>query len=93
MAVIFAEEKQGGVAVWAPAYAEPISLNDRRLIINPGSVGQPRDSDPRAAYALLDMEAMTWEHRRVPYPIGVTQERMRKHDLPARLITRLEYGW
>ena len=93
MAVLFVEETEGTVDALAPDYGKPVALGEQRLIINPGSVGQPRDSDPRAAYALLDMEAMTLEHRRVVYPIGQTQERMRKHNLPARLITRLEHGW
>ena len=93
VAVIFAEESQGRVDARSPSYGVPISLDEQRLIINPGSVGQPRDSDPRAAYALLDIEAMTWEHRRVPYPIHLTQERMREHDLPSRLVMRLEHGW
>jgi len=62
------------------------------MILNPGSVGQPRDGDPRASYAILDTEAMTWELRRVPYPIEITQERMRARGLPRRLIVRLEVG-
>jgi len=66
---------------------------DQRLILNPGSVGQPRDNDPRAAYALLDTEEMTWEVRRVAYPIELTQSQMRAAHLPRRLIDRLSYGW
>lgn len=64
-----------------------------RGILNPGSVGQPRDNDPRAAYALLDTEALTWETRRVAYPFEVTQAHMRAAKLPERLISRLAYGW
>ncbi len=92
--IIFGQDPDG-ILVMPPRYRTPITLDrqGRRLIINPGSVGQPRDSDPRAAYALLDLETWTWEHRRVVYDITATQERMREHDLPARLITRLEYGW
>jgi len=70
-----------------------VKLDGARQIINPGSVGQPRDSDPRAAYAILDAEQMIWEHRRIPYDINAVQERMRKADMPERLITRLEHGW
>jgi diadenosine tetraphosphatase ApaH/serine/threonine PP2A family protein phosphatase len=62
------------------------------MILNPGSVGQPRDGDPRASYAILDTEAMTWELHRVSYPIEITQERMRARGLPRRLIARLEVG-
>jgi diadenosine tetraphosphatase ApaH/serine/threonine PP2A family protein phosphatase len=77
----------------APTYGERLSLDSQRLIINPGSVGQPRDSDPRAAYGFLDTESMTWEHRRVTYPVETTQERMRQQGLPFRLIARLGMGW
>lgn len=76
------------------AAGQIISLEDGwRGILNPGSVGQPRDSDPRASYALLDTEAFTWEVRRVAYPIEVTQAHMRAARLPERLINRLAYGW
>ena len=43
----------------------------QRLIVNPGSVGQPRDNDARAAYAILDLVEMTWVYTRIPYPIDV----------------------
>jgi diadenosine tetraphosphatase ApaH/serine/threonine PP2A family protein phosphatase len=66
--------------------------NEMRFIINPGSVGQPRDGNPDASYAILDTEQNTIEFRRLPYPIEVTQERMREHHLPSRLIERLNYG-
>ncbi len=65
----------------------------QRLIVNPGSVGQPRDNDARAAYALLDLEQMTWVYSRVPYPIELTQNQMRAAKLPKRLIDRLSFGW
>lgn len=76
-----------------PDYGETLHLGERRMIINPGSVGQPRDSDPRAAYALLDTDTMTWEHHRVAYDIAETQERMREAGMPFRLVARLELGW
>ena len=64
-----------------------------RTIINPGSVGQPRDRDPRASYAIFDTEARTWEYRRVLYDIETTQKLTRKHKLPDRHIDRLSGGW
>ena len=76
-----------------PEYGVPMKLGEQRLIVNPGSVGQPRDADPRAAYAILDDEARTWEAHRVAYPIVQTQARMRDAGLPPRLIARLSYGW
>lgn len=64
-----------------------------RLILNPGSVGQPRDNDARAAYAVLDLERRSWRHERVAYPIELTQNQMRDARLPRRLIDRLSFGW
>lgn len=72
--------------------SEPFLLETNRLIINPGSVGQPRDSDPRAAYALLDTEALSCAFKRVSYPIQQTQRRMEKIGMPRRLIDRLAHG-
>ena len=69
-----------------------LSLDSDSAMINPGSVGQPRDGDPRASYALLDTETMTWEFRRVQYDVQEVQERMRASDLPRRLIARLAFG-
>jgi len=75
-----------------PPFQGPVELGPRRMILNPGSVGQPRDGDPRASYAILDVENMTWEFRRVAYAVEITQERMRARGLPRRLIERLEMG-
>jgi diadenosine tetraphosphatase ApaH/serine/threonine PP2A family protein phosphatase len=87
------DDNPSGCITLVPPYDGPIHLEiEGRLILNPGSVGQPRDGNPQACYAILDTEAMTWEHRRVPYAFQITQERMRARDLPSRLIERLEYG-
>jgi diadenosine tetraphosphatase ApaH/serine/threonine PP2A family protein phosphatase len=91
--ILYTRSDDGRVHTAIPVYDEPISLAGARHIINPGSVGQPRDGDSRAAYALLDTEALTWEYRRVAYPIAETQRRMRERELPERLVVRLEYGW
>ena len=64
-----------------------------RLILNPGSVGQPRDNDPRAAYVLFDLARLSWQQVRVPYAIELTQNQMREAALPKRLIDRLSFGW
>ena len=66
---------------------------DERLIINPGSVGQPRDNDARAAYAILDLDKLTWRYERIAYPIELTQGQMQEAGLPRRLIDRLSFGW
>ncbi len=70
----------------------PIHLDGRRLIFNPGSVGQPRDGNPMASYGILDLDAGLWVFRRVSYPVEITQERMRAQGLPVRLIDRLAVG-
>ncbi len=84
---------QGDTDMVAPAYNTMRQLNGRRVIINPGSIGQPRDQNPDAAYAILDVERNTWEHRRIPYDVASVQKRMAKADLPERLIARLAHGW
>jgi predicted phosphodiesterase len=61
-------------------------------IVNPGSVGQPRDRDPRAAYLLYDRDAGELVWRRVEYDYEKVQKRMQKLGLPAFLIERLAYG-
>lgn len=63
-----------------------------KLVINPGSVGQPRDGDPRAAYAVYDTGAATVTLHRVEYDIAKTQKLMSDADLPQALIDRLSAG-
>src|SRR6185369_5312285 len=65
---------------------------DYFYLINPGSVGQPRDGDPRAAYALYFPENRTVEYGRVPYDIGKAAAKILKADLPESLATRLFEG-
>jgi predicted phosphodiesterase len=69
-----------------------LDLDSRRTILNPGSVGQPRDGDPRAGAMVLDTESRTIEWHRVEYPIERVQELMTKLRLPPRLVARLRYG-
>ena len=64
----------------------------RHYLLNPGSVGQPRDCDPRAAFAISDLEHETVEFWRVKYDIAAVQERMRDVDLPQPLVQRLVLG-
>ncbi len=65
---------------------------DYRYLINPGSIGQPRDNDWRAAFALYDTEAANITFHRVPYDIKTTQEKIREAKLPERLAIRLQLG-
>jgi predicted phosphodiesterase len=69
-----------------------IELEGRRFIVNPGSTGQPRDGDSRAAWLLVDTAAGTASFRRVPYPIEQTQKEMRDAALPEALAGRLAHG-
>jgi predicted phosphodiesterase len=64
-----------------------------RAILNPGSVGQPRDRDPRASYAIFSTDDNTWDYRRVEYDIQKVQARMVSAGLPERHILRLAAGW
>lgn len=63
-----------------------------RYLINPGSIGQPRDRDPRAAFMTYDSEARIVRWYRVPYPIERAQQRILKADLPRVLAERLALG-
>jgi len=76
----------------APEGTEVELGSDARLVLNPGSVGQPRDGDPRAAWLLLDFEAGRASFRRVAYPVERTQEEIRERGLPESLGTRLTRG-
>lgn len=64
-----------------------------RAIMNPGSVGQPRDRDPRASYAIFDPDEQTWSYHRVAYDVTSVQARMHLARLPQRHIQRLSTGW
>jgi predicted phosphodiesterase len=65
---------------------------DGHWLLNPGSVGQPRDGDPRAAWLLLDLDRAVAAYRRVPYPVQRTQEEIRERGLPETLAARLARG-
>ena len=84
-------EDNGRVSGGPAPGGSKITLEGRRLL-NPGSVGQPRDGDPRAAWLLLDLEERFAEFRRVPYSIERTQAEMRERGLPQALAARLERG-
>jgi predicted phosphodiesterase len=63
-----------------------------KYLLNPGSIGQPRDGDPRAAFAIADFDQKIVEFWRVPYDIPAVQSRMYEADLPEPLIHRLTLG-
>jgi predicted phosphodiesterase len=82
------DELDGGVA----AAGTELELGRVRALLNPGSVGQPRDGDPRAAYLLLDLDARRASFRRVDYDVERTQREMRDVGLPEMLAARLALG-
>jgi len=69
-----------------------LALGESRLILNPGGVGQPRDGDPRASYAIYDSDTRMVRLHRIPYDIAAVQDRMMEKGLPVRLVTRLQQG-
>ncbi len=69
-----------------------VETGGERWLLNPGSVGQPRDGDPRAAWALIDDDPGSATFRRVPYPIEMTQAEIRGRGLPEALAQRLVRG-
>jgi diadenosine tetraphosphatase ApaH/serine/threonine PP2A family protein phosphatase len=81
-------EVDGGLA----AAGTEVELGGVQALLNPGSVGQPRDGDPRAAFLLLDLDARRGSFRRVEYDIERTQQEMREAGLPELLAARLELG-
>jgi len=75
-------------------YTEETSGDFSRIrLVNVGSVGQPRDKDPRAAYLIIDTETGTWEHRRVEYNIDDAAARIKEEHLPSILWERLYGGY
>ena len=86
------DDEAGQAQSSLPQYNQPHVLNGQRQIINPGSIGQPRDQNPDAAYGILDLSSGIFEHRRIPYDIKAVQRRMLDNQLPDRLVTRLEHG-
>lgn len=89
--VVFRDD-HGQVEVLLAGDEGRLQLDERRCILNPGSVGQPRDGDPRAAAMLLDTDhsAVVW--RRFDYPIERTQQDIRRLPLPGSLAARLGLG-
>ncbi len=85
-------EDDGRVEALEPSDGSSLSLDGRRLLLNPGSVGQPRDGDPRAGALVLDTTARTVTWRRVAYPIAAVQADIRAAGLPRALAERLPLG-
>ncbi|MFB6265476.1 MAG: metallophosphoesterase [Candidatus Nanohaloarchaea archaeon] len=89
-------ERQGvqemDLVVMGHTHVPLVEKSGDTLVVNPGSVGQPRDGDPRASFAVVDMESMDAEIRRVEYDVEPVVERVSDSELPASLGERLEEG-
>ncbi len=90
--LVFVQDSQGKVLSGAPEDDLTLRLGSERLLINPGSVGQPRDGDPRAAYAIVDSDRMLVEFHRVEYDVEEAQRRMKTMGASEWLTSRLAYG-
>lgn len=86
----WALEREGNVRLHSIRYGQTASLSDGLTIVNPGSAGQPRDGDTRAAYALFDPEVWTIEFRRVSYDCQAAATRLRAYSYGPRLADQLE---
>jgi predicted phosphodiesterase len=85
--------REGELATGTPRRADDeLDLSQGEWLLNPGSVGQPRDGDPRAAWMLLDTDAWTASFRRTEYDIAGAAAAIRAARLPESLAERLEYG-
>jgi predicted phosphodiesterase len=91
VAIALAFDGRGVAGGFAPDGFEA-ELPAARWLLNPGSVGQPRDGDPRAAYIELDLDERHARFRRVTYPVARTQEEIRERGLPDSLADRLAHG-
>lgn len=82
--------------LWAPPYSTfsktEIALPNEKVLVNPGSVGQPRDGDPRASFVIWDSSSQTAEFYRAEYDFSRTQRKMQAAGLPQYLIHRLAAG-
>ena len=81
-----------GMQALGPQSGAVLSLDERRALLNPGSVGQPRDGIPDSSYLVLDLDAREASWHRVAYDIGTVQSAMREARLPRPLIERLSLG-
>jgi diadenosine tetraphosphatase ApaH/serine/threonine PP2A family protein phosphatase len=90
--LVFSLDKKGICAYSQLSNDEELVLGEERLIINPGAVGQPRDGDSRASYAIYDSATRKINLYRVPYDVAATQAMMIEQRLPIRLVARLSRG-
>jgi predicted phosphodiesterase len=85
-------EEDGRLETMSPGAGSRLIFDGRRVLLNPGSVGQPRDGIPAASWLLLDTEEGSATWRRTAYDVAAVQAAMSRFSLPERLVARLAYG-
>jgi diadenosine tetraphosphatase ApaH/serine/threonine PP2A family protein phosphatase len=85
-------EDDGRLETMSPASGSELAIEGRRVLLNPGSVGQPRDGIPTASWMVIDTGAGTATWRRTAYDVSAVQADMTALSLPERLVARLSYG-
>jgi diadenosine tetraphosphatase ApaH/serine/threonine PP2A family protein phosphatase len=88
----FGRSGSGGEVQELSPYELALGAEDYALLVNPGSVGQPRDNDWHAAYAIYDASTSEVEFRRCPYDVDATQRKIVEAGLPPVLAERLSFG-
>jgi predicted phosphodiesterase len=90
--VIISMDHDQKIKVTQENFFEYIPSDETRYLVNVGSVGQPRDKNPRSCYGIIDTDVCSFVLRRIDYDIKKCQEKMRKNKLPEFLVVRLEEG-
>jgi diadenosine tetraphosphatase ApaH/serine/threonine PP2A family protein phosphatase len=85
-------DDDGRIETISPTDGSLLGLDGRRALVNPGSVGQPRDGNPLSSYLILDTETKRCTWHRVAYDIPAVQTAMKRAGLPPRLVARLSVG-
>ncbi len=89
---LWQEKKGGRVSLVEARYGRKVRLRGKRAVINPGSLGQPRNGKPSAHFAIYDSEEQSIIFRQVPYPVETTMEKMRRAGYPESSIARYAQG-
>ncbi|HOE34268.1 MAG: metallophosphoesterase family protein [Chloroflexi bacterium] len=89
--VIFIDGNSGQPGILLPSSGD-MWRSEKRFLLNPGSVGQPRDRDPRASYVIWDDDEQIWSYHRVSYDFRPVQERILALGIPSRHAYRLAEG-
>ncbi len=85
-------ETHEGMDERVPSEGGRVTLDEGRMLLNPGSVGQPRDGSPDASYLVIDLADRSCTWHRAPYDVRRVQDAMRTVGLPRMLIERLSVG-